>query len=118
MLEHVQVKRKHTGATSRGPFPSPLWGGVRGGGPGRYTVGVDSHHPPPQPSPNISAFTRVFDALRGEGAHRARCTADHIVSETGPKRHVRSRPPPRSARAGVLPAPHRRRLARAGAAGA
>ena len=35
------------------------------------TDGALSHHPPPQPSPNISAFTRVFDALWGEGAHRA-----------------------------------------------
>src|SRR5262249_7099980 len=30
---------------------------------------------------HISAFTRVFDALWGEGAHRARSTADHISSK-------------------------------------
>src|SRR5262249_28887956 len=48
-----------------GEFPSPLWGGVRGGGGAILSqVAPSSSHritPPPQPSPT-----------RGEGAHRVR----------------------------------------------
>jgi ABC-type dipeptide/oligopeptide/nickel transport system ATPase subunit len=43
-----------------GRFPSPLWGGVRGGGREIAAGGCDAGHPPPQRSPT-----------RGEGAHAA-----------------------------------------------
>ena len=41
-------------------FPSPLWGGVRGGGP-CCESGATNSYPPPHPSP-----------ARGEGADRVR----------------------------------------------
>src|SRR5262249_61251217 len=41
-----------------GAFPSPLWGGIRGGGRCERTQRVNNRYPPPLPSP-----------ARGEGAH-------------------------------------------------
>jgi SAM-dependent methyltransferase len=45
---------------------------IRMGGGCCWRISCNNYDPPPQPSPNISAFTRVFDALWGEGAHRKR----------------------------------------------
>jgi hypothetical protein len=55
------MRLMHSDAALFGVFPSPLWGGVRGGGPEIWltTMVPQSHHPPPQPSP-----------ARGEGADR------------------------------------------------
>jgi error-prone DNA polymerase len=78
-------------ATHRGLFPSPLWGGVRGGGPEMWHPGASSHHPPPQPSPTASRAcptcaqyceTRASPGFVGEGAHRAHCTADHVSAQS------------------------------------
>jgi hypothetical protein len=71
----------HNGATAEVCSPPPCEEGLGVGVPRCGTNVRHTHHPPPRPSPNISAFTRVCDALWGEGAHRAHCTADHISAK-------------------------------------
>src|SRR5262249_39205686 len=50
------------------PFPSPLWGGVRGGGPSRCVERATRTTPLPNPPPHPSH-------TRGEGAHQL-CVSD------------------------------------------
>src|SRR5262245_17913415 len=65
-----------------GALPSPLWGGVRGGGPEVDARLLPHAPPPPQPSPSRSRIyptsaglkcrTRVNPSSGGEGADRGR----------------------------------------------
>src|SRR5262249_46338967 len=55
----VEIRLKRSQRRKPDLFPSPLWGGVRGGGPSMWRCCAPSRHPPPRPSP-----------ARGEGADR------------------------------------------------
>ena len=57
-LRFARPEVGHSDAIRRGLFPSPLWGGARGGGSSCLTPSAQQLGPPPQPSPT-----------RGEGAH-------------------------------------------------
>src|SRR4051812_12017755 len=50
LLEHAPLISWHTVATCCGLFPSPLWGGARGGGP---AIWHDRASPAPPPSPTL-----------------------------------------------------------------
>src|SRR5437016_5865125 len=62
-------------------FPSPLWGGARGGGQCFWTQRISNCDPPPQPSPT-------------RGREQARCVPPLCVNliETCPSCHAQAAP--------------------------
>ena len=84
-------------------LPSPLWGGVGGGGSSwRTTPRCKNNDPPPHPSPNAnSAEPGQARVPSGEGADRA-------SGEASPHRRtaMRSNTPSHLARAGAADRPH------------
>src|SRR5215470_14647776 len=104
--------------TELSPFPSPLWGGVRGGGP-EVDAPLLPHAPPPLPTPppqggrEHTEFGEGAHRVCGEGAHRVDGT--HIgYNPTAARRHRvthegQSACTPRPSRAAATSSPTSRR---------